>query len=181
MITAVVPALRTLLHVHFREAGLARETLAFVVQGLANWTPLILRFRLSAALFNTEPKIRKRAAEGCRSTRMATGLFFGLPVAVGAFDFDTGCSGFSANLTPTRTAHAADIVENQLADGKTLRHLRAVLAPDGSFVIWGSIGLDGAEYVVDMPPALPASEPDSEADDNDGDDQFSSDDDSDAD
>lgn len=179
MITAVVPALRTLLHVHFREAGLARETLAFVVQGLANWTPLILRFRLSAALFNTEPKIRKRAADGCLSTHVAPGLFFGHPVAFGAFDFDTGCSGFSADLNPTRTAHAASIVANQLADGKTLRHLRAVLAPDGSFVIWGSIGLDGAEYVVPLPPALP--KPDSEADDNDGDDPFSSDDDSDAD
>ena len=175
MITAVVPALRTLLHVHFREAGLARETLAFVVQGLANWTPPILRHSLSAALFNTEPKIRKRAAEGCRSTHMAAGLFFGLPVAVGAFDLDTGCSGFSANLNPTRTAHAADIVENQLADGKTLRHLRAVLAPDGSFVILGSFGSDGAECVVPLPPALPAAEAD------DDDDLISSDDDSDAD
>ena len=82
-------------------------------------------------------------------------------------------------MNPTRTAHATSIVANQLADGKTLTHLRAVLAPDGSFEIWGSIGLDGAEYVVPLPPALP--EPDSEADDNDGDDPFSSDDDSDAD
>ena len=177
----MVPALVALFHVHFRESGLAHETLAFVLQGLANWTPPRLRHNLSSALFGTEPKIRKRAADGCLSTHVAPGLFFGHPVAFGAFDFDTGCSGFSANLNPTRTAHAADIVENQLADGKTLRHLRAGLAPDGSFVIWGSIGLDGAEYVVDMPPALPASEPDSEADDNDGDDQFSSDDDSDAD
>ena len=175
MITAVVPALRTLLHVHFREAGLARDTLAFVVQGLANWTPPILRFRLSAALFNTEPKIRKRAAEGCRF-RLAAGLFYGHPVAFDAFDLDMACSGVSANLNPTRTAHATAIVGNQVAEGKTLRHLRAVLEPNGSFVIWGSFG-DDAESVVDMPPALPAPE----ADDDDDDSLSSDDDDSDPD
>jgi hypothetical protein len=121
-------------------------------------------------VFNTVSKIRKRAAAGCLSTSMAPGLFFGHPVAFGAFEFDKGCSGFSADLTPTRTAHAAAIVDNQLADGKTLRHLRAVLKPDGSFVIWGSFG-DDAESVVDMPPALPAPKAD------DDDDSLSSDDD----
>jgi hypothetical protein len=171
LITAVVPALLALFQVHFREAGLAPETLAFVEQGLANWTPPILRRRLSAGLFNTETQIRKRAAKG-GPVKLAPGLFFGHPGAFGLFD--TGCSGFSADLTPTRTAHAAAIVDNQLADGKTLRHLRAVIAPDGTFVIWGSFG-DDAESVVDMPPALPGPEAD------DDDDSLSSDEDSDAD
>jgi hypothetical protein len=173
LITAVAPALLALLQVHFREAGLAPETLDFVVQGLANWTLPTLRKRLSAGLFNftTETKIRKRAAKGGQLA-LAPGLFFGHPGAFGLFD--TGCSSFSVDLTPTRTAHAAAIVGNQLADGKTLRHLRAVLEPDGSFVIWGSFG-DDAESVVDMPPALPAPEAD------DDDDSLSSDDDCDTD
>jgi hypothetical protein len=171
LITAVAPALLALLQVHFREAGLAPETLDFVVQGLANWTLPKLRHRLSDGMFNfnTETKIRKRAAKG---RALAPGLFYGHPGAFGLFD--TGCSGFSADLTPTRTAHAAAIVDNQCADGKTLRNLRAVLAPDGSFVIWGSFG-DDAESVVDMPPALPAPETD------DDDDSLSSDDDCDSD
>jgi hypothetical protein len=173
LIKAVVPALLALLHVHFREAGLASETLALVEQGLADWTPARIRNNLYHALFNTEASIRKRAAEGCRF-RLAAGLFYGHPVAFDAFDLDTACSGFSANLNPTRTAHADNIVRNQLAEGKTLRHLRAVLAPDGSFVIWGSFG-DDAESVVDMPPALPAPEAD------DDDDSLSSDDDCDSD
>ena len=173
MIKAVVPALLALLHVHFREAGLASETLALVEQGLADWTPARIRNNLYNALFNTEASIRKRAAEGCRF-RLAAGLFYGHPVAFGAFDLDTACSGFSANLNPTRTAHATEIVGNQLADSKTLRHLRAVIAPDGSFVIWGSFG-DDAESVVNMPPALPAPNAD------DDDDSLSSDDDNDTD
>jgi hypothetical protein len=139
-----------------------------VVQGLANWTPSELRHSLYHSLFNTEATVRKRAAQ------KAVQLLRGHPLDVGAFDTLAAHRCFSA--TPTRTAHADAIVGNQLADEKTLRHLRAVLAPDGSFVIWGSIGVDGAEYVVPLPPALP--EPDSEAD---GDDRFSSDDDSDAD
>ena len=172
LITAVAPALLALLQVHFREAGLARETLAFVVQGLASWTLTKLRFSLSTALLCTVTRIRKRAANGCRSTHVAPGLLLGHPVAFRAFD-----RGFSADfkLNPTRTAHAAAIVENQLADGKTLRHLRAVLAHDGSFVILGSFGSDGAECVVPLPPALPAAE----ADDDDA--LLSSDDDSDSD
>ncbi len=160
---------------HFCEAGLAHETLSFVVQGLADWTPARARRSLLQALFNTETKIRKRAAEGGRGG-LGAGLFYGHPVAFDALDFDTACSGFSADLTPTRTAHATAIVDNQLAEGKTLRHLRAVLAPDGSFVIWGSFG-DDAESVVDMPPALPAPE----ADDDDDDSLSSDDDDSDTD
>ena len=173
LITAVAPALLALLQVHFREAGLAPETLDFVLQGLANWTLLTLRKCLKHGLFNftLETKIRKRAAKGGPAC-LAPGLFIGHPGAFGLFD--TGCSGFSADLTPTRTAHAAAIVDNQLADGKTLRNLRAVLAPDGSFVIWGSFG-DDAESVVDMPPALPAPEAD------DDDDSLSSDDDCDSD
>jgi hypothetical protein len=172
LITAVAPALLALLHVHFREAGLAHETLAFVVQGLADWTPARLRHSLYHALFSTEARVRKRAAEarGC----LAAGLFYGHPVAFDALDFDTACLGFSANLNPTRTAHATAIVGNQLADNKTLRHLRAVLEPDGSFVIWGSFG-DDAESVVDMPPALPTPKAD------DDDDSLSSDYDSDSD
>jgi hypothetical protein len=172
LITAVAPALRALLHRHFLEAGLAPVTLAFVEQGLANWTLRKLRFSLSIALFSTVARIRKRAANGCRSTTVGRGLLNGHPVAFSAFDL-----GFSADfkLNPTRTAHAAAIVENQLADGKTLRHLRAVLADDGSFVILGSFDSDGAECVVPLPPALPAAE----ADDDDA--LLSSDDDSDTD
>ena len=173
MIKAVVPALLALLHVHFREAGLASETLALVEQGLADWTPARLRLILYKVLFSTEARVRKHAAEGCR-VGLAPGLFYGHPVAFGAFDLDTACSGFSAKLNPTRSAHATEIVGNQLADSKTLRHLRAVLAPDGCFVIWGSFG-DDAESVVDMPPALPAPEAD------DDDDSLSSDDDCDSD
>ena len=173
MITAVAPALQALLHLHFLEAGLAPVTLAFVVQGLANWTLPKLRLSLYQALFSTVSRIRKRAANGCRSTTVGRGLLNGHPVAFSAFD----PAGFSADfkLNPTRTAHAAAIVENQLADGKTLRHLRAALAPDGSFVIMGSFGSDGAECVVPLPPALPAAE----ADDDDA--LLSSDDDSDSD
>jgi hypothetical protein len=144
-----------------------------VVQGLANWTPQKFRRSLYRALLNTEASVRKRAAEGCRSTHMATQLFLGHPLAVGAFDPPAAHRCFSA--TATRTAHAASIVANQLADGKTLRHLRAVLAPDGSFVILGSTGLDGVECVVPLPPALSAAE----ADDDDA--LLSSDDDSDSD